>query len=145
MVGGLLDFLRLTPMEKFAAEFGPGSPNYSPETLEATWRSKAEEARTGRLVAGTVILAVGVAGLGVGAAVVAGAGDLDREERSEWVVASLVGGAAFVTAGALAWTMESPIERQFALAYPGAAAPVRVDVSFVPTRGGGQLQLTGSF
>lgn len=146
LTGGLIEFLMPSPLERFAAEWGTGSPNYTPAALEAAWREEADAARSGRHVAGVIGLSLGGLGLGAGALVLAGVGDYDRSKEAELATISLLGGAGFATLGALAFVVKSPLERQYLLAYPNAAvSSLPLDVALVPTRGGGALQVMGSF
>lgn len=146
VAGGLSNFVFRGPMEQFAAEHGPGSPHYSPAALEAAWREKADEARTGRKIASVIAMGLGVAGIAAATAVVAGAGDLDDGDKAEWSVIGYVGGTAFATAGVMAWFVESPMERHYHLAYRAASTPsAHLGLGVSPVRGGAAVQLGGVF
>jgi hypothetical protein len=145
--GGIASLLFAGPMEKLAAESGPSSPGYTPQGLRAAWRAQAQAAQLQRTVGGIINIALGVAGLGTGAVLAAGVGDLDRGEKADYVTTAFVAGGAFLSGGIATLLLESDLERGFDLAYPSEAgmAGLRLDFGVAVLPSGGAVQVVGSF
>jgi hypothetical protein len=141
IAGGLTSLLARPPIEAFADEVGP-----SPAGLEATWRARASEAKSRRKTLGIVELGVGVAGATAATILAAGAGNLSREDRSQWVaLTALASGSGFAN-GLYRLLVESDIETGYAVAYPATSAAARkVDVGVAPLPNGGAVQLQATF
>lgn len=89
---------------------------------------------------------IGAAFLGASGALLAGVGDMDRSERGRLVVnAGLLGGVN-LSGGLVTLLIESDLERAFERAYgTGDVSSVGIHVGVTPVRGGGALQMGGTF
>jgi hypothetical protein len=129
------------PLESLAAE----TASSSPLELQQTWAEKARSARTARYVGSGVSFALSAGSVIGGAAIAAGAADLDEDEQLGWSAALFLFGGAFASAGVASLMIETDVETGYRAAYGASYDAPSLKLSILPVRGGGGVGLGGSF
>jgi hypothetical protein len=142
---GIMDLFLPSPLERLERDFGGRTPGYSPARLEGAWQGEADEARHGRYLSGGIELTFAAAGVTTGALLSAGVGSLEHSDRTTLAISSFAVGGLLTLAGVLTLANESPVEKGYALAFPGGFTPRVLDAGVVSMPGGGTLQLSGTF
>jgi len=148
---GAVGLLLPGPAQRLADSHGAAVSGHTPSearALEHAWLLLAQKARGQRKISGVIALILGAGGVGVGAALLTGVGDLTQNEREIWGSIALGAGAGLVVAGVGGFVLRSPAEvafDQYEAGKPSAKSAATRTFDFRLSAGLGGVDLAGRF